>query len=67
MIPKRPVIPDGTESATPLQTLLEFLRQDSHGYPLELLRTAGVDMSSSEPIDRALATYGECLAELDER
>ncbi|GAB3668013.1 oligoendopeptidase F [Halopiger thermotolerans] len=44
---------------------LEFLQQGSREYPLELLRIAGVDMSSSEPIDRALETYGDRLDELD--
>ena len=44
---------------------LEFLRRGSREYPLELLRIAGVDMSTSEPIDRALETYGERLEELE--
>ncbi|ELY48474.1 oligoendopeptidase F [Natronorubrum bangense] len=44
---------------------LEFLQRGSREYPLELLRIAGVDMSTSEPIDRALETYGERLEELE--
>ncbi len=44
---------------------LEFLRRGSREYPLDLLRIAGVDMSSSEPIDRALGTYGQRLEEMD--
>ena len=44
---------------------LAFLRRGSREYPLELLRIAGVDMSSSEPIDRALETYGERLDEFE--
>ncbi|MFB1064739.1 oligoendopeptidase F [Natrinema sp. H-ect4] len=44
---------------------LEFLRRGSREYPLELLRIAGVDMSSSEPIDRALETYGQRLEEFE--
>ncbi len=44
---------------------LEFLQQGSREYPLELLEIAGVDMSTSEPVERALATYGERLDELD--
>ncbi|WP_049921853.1 oligoendopeptidase F [Halopiger djelfimassiliensis] len=44
---------------------LEFLRRGSREYPLELLRTAGVDMSTSEPIDRALAMYGDRLDEME--
>ncbi len=44
----------------------EFLSSGSRGYPLELLDVAGVDMRTSEPVDRALATYGERLEELAE-
>ncbi|WP_222916502.1 oligoendopeptidase F [Natrinema sp. SYSU A 869] len=44
---------------------LEFLRHGSREYPLELLRIAGVDMSSSGPIDRALETYGQRLEEFE--
>ncbi|ELZ03971.1 oligoendopeptidase F [Natrialba asiatica] len=43
----------------------EFLRQGSREYPLDLLRVAGVDMSSADPIDRALSTYGDRLDELE--
>ncbi len=44
---------------------LEFLRRGSREYPLELLTVAGVDMRSSEPIERALATYADRLEELE--
>ncbi|WP_226480740.1 oligoendopeptidase F [Natrinema amylolyticum] len=44
---------------------LEFLRHGSREYPLDLLRIAGVDMSSSGPIDRALESYGQRLAEFE--
>ena len=44
---------------------LEFLRRGSREYPLELLRIAGVDMSTSKPIDRALESYGQRLEEMD--
>ncbi|SFB79444.1 oligopeptidase F. Metallo peptidase. MEROPS family M03B [Halobiforma haloterrestris] len=53
------------EGETAAEDYLEFLRQGSREYPLELLRTAGVDMSSSEPIDRALETYGDRLDEME--
>ncbi|RKD93289.1 oligoendopeptidase F [Halopiger aswanensis] len=56
------IFDQGAEAA---DDYLEFLRQGSREYPLELLRIAGVDMSSSEPIDRALETYGDRLDELD--
>ncbi|KZN25405.1 oligoendopeptidase F [Haladaptatus sp. R4] len=45
---------------------LDFLRNGSREYPLELLQGAGVDMSSPEPIQRALDVYGERLDEMEE-
>ncbi|UPV75333.1 oligoendopeptidase F [Halorussus limi] len=44
---------------------LEFLQSGSRDYPLELLRTAGVDMSSPEPIQRALDVYDDHLDEME--
>ena len=41
----------------------EFLASGSREYPLELLETAGVDMTSSDPIDAAIDTYDEFLDE----
>ncbi|WP_424002551.1 oligoendopeptidase F [Haloarcula salina] len=42
---------------------VDFLRSGSRQYPLELLRDAGVDMASPEPVDAALSTYGDYLEE----
>ncbi|RQG89074.1 oligoendopeptidase F [Natrarchaeobius halalkaliphilus] len=53
------------EGETAAEEYLAFLRRGSREYPLELLQVAGVDMSTSEPIDRALATYGERLDEFE--
>ncbi len=44
---------------------LDFLRNGSREYPLELLQGAGVDMSSPEPVQRALDVYGERLDEME--
>jgi len=44
---------------------LQFLRSGSTEYPLELLRTAGVDMSSPEPIQRALDVYDDHLDQME--
>jgi oligoendopeptidase F len=41
----------------------EFLRSGSREYPLELLRTAGVDMSEPDPIEAAVDTYGGFVEE----
>ncbi|MFW6434790.1 MAG: oligoendopeptidase F [Halovenus sp.] len=43
----------------------EFLRSGSHGYPLELLDEAGVDMTDSEPIEQALDVYDQYLDEYE--
>ena len=43
----------------------EFLAKGSREYPLDLLQGAGVDMSSPEPIQAALDTYGDYLDEME--
>jgi oligoendopeptidase F len=60
------IVDDVLENGQPAaDDYLEFLRRGSREYPLELLRIAGVDMSSSGPIDRALETYGDRLSEFE--
>ncbi|MFT4889432.1 MAG: oligoendopeptidase F [Halobacteriales archaeon] len=54
----RDVLEEGAPAA---ERYLEFLRQGSRDYPLELLRMAGVDMSTADPIERALTEYDEQL------
>ncbi|MFC7239466.1 oligoendopeptidase F [Saliphagus sp. GCM10025317] len=56
------IVENGADAA---EDYLAFLRRGSREYPLELLEIAGVDMRSSEPIDRALSTYRDRLEELD--
>ena len=41
----------------------EFLQQGSHGYPLDILQTAGVDMTDSAPIEQAIDVYDGYLDE----
>lgn len=43
----------------------EFLRAGSSDYPVELLKNAGVDMSSPEPIEAFLQYFGRQVNELD--
>ena len=45
---------------------LGFLRGGCSKFPLDLLRDAGVDMESPEPVDTALAHFERLVAELDE-
>ncbi len=56
------IFEEGESAAT---DYLDFLRRGSREYPLELLEIAGVDMSRSEPVERALGTYGERLEEFE--
>jgi oligoendopeptidase F len=56
------ILNDGEEAA---DRYLQFLQNGSTEYPLELLETAGVDMSSPEPIQRALDVYDDHLDEME--
>ncbi len=56
------ILNDGDEAA---DRYLRFLQSGSREYPLELLETAGVDMSSPEPIQRALDVYDDHLDEME--
>jgi oligoendopeptidase F len=54
---------EGDEDATELYR--EFLSKGSREYPLELLAGAGVDMSTSDPIQSALDVYDDYLDEME--
>ncbi|WP_254829441.1 oligoendopeptidase F [Haloglomus salinum] len=43
----------------------EFLSKGSREYPLELLRGAGVDMASPDPVEHAIDAYGDLVAEFE--
>lgn len=45
---------------------LQFLSGGSSDYPLNLLKNAGVDMTSPEPIREALAVFKELLEEMEQ-
>ncbi len=47
------------------ENYLRFLKSGGSDYPLELLKLAGVDMSTPEPIEAAMATFEELLDELE--
>jgi oligoendopeptidase F len=44
----------------------EFLERGSHGYPLELLEDAGVDVTDPATIERALSVYDSYLEEFEQ-
>jgi oligoendopeptidase F len=48
-----------------LAAYLNFLRGGSSRDPLDLLRAAGVDLATPEPVDAALKHFGELVDELD--
>jgi oligoendopeptidase F len=56
------ILNEGDEAA---RRYIDFLRSGSSKYPMELLKDAGVDMGSSEPIEAAISTYSEYLDEFE--
>jgi oligoendopeptidase F len=56
-------VADGVPGA--LDAYLGFLRGGSSKWPLDLLRDAGVDLESPEPVATALARFDELVTELD--
>ena len=47
------------------ENYIKFLRSGGCDYPLELLKLAGVDMSTPAPIEAAMQTFEELLDELE--
>lgn len=45
---------------------LEFLKSGSSDYPIEVLKKAGVDMTSPQPIEEALKVFEEKLNEMEQ-
>ncbi|TWI53291.1 oligoendopeptidase F [Halalkalibacter nanhaiisediminis] len=45
---------------------LDFLKAGSSDYPIEVLKHAGVDMTSSTPIEEALSVFEETLTEMEQ-
>ncbi len=44
---------------------LDFLKAGSSDYPIEVLKKAGVDMTSAKPIEEALSVFEEKLTEME--
>lgn len=49
-----------------LQAYMNFLRTGSSEYPIDVLKDAGVDMNSPEPINRTLKLFGDLIDEMDQ-
>ena len=54
-----------TEGESAVKRYLEFLSGGCSRSPVDLLKGAGVDMSTPEPINKALEKFGQIIDELD--
>ncbi|MDF2906986.1 MAG: yjbG [Herbinix sp.] len=59
----RRILNDGAEAVS---DYIRFLSGGSSNYPIELLKGAGVDMSTKEPVNQALKLFEELLNQMDE-
>ena len=55
-----------TDGASALERYLGFLRGGCSKYPLELLRDAGVDLATPQPVGAALVEFEQLVGELEE-
>jgi len=54
------------EGEPAVQRYLQFLKSGGSDYPINLLKKAGVDMNSPEPIREALAVFADLLTQMEE-
>ena len=54
------------EGAPAVEDYIRFLSSGSSNYPIELLKLAGVDMSTTEPVNQALQLFSELLDQMEE-
>ena len=54
-----------TASPAPAERYLEFLRAGGSGYPLDVLREAGVDLTSPEPVEETFAVLASLVDRLE--
>ncbi|MBQ8623010.1 MAG: oligoendopeptidase F [Oscillospiraceae bacterium] len=55
-----------SEGESAVKDYIKFLSGGSHTDPISLLKIAGVDMNSPEPVANALKLFGELIDEMDE-
>ncbi|WP_094607263.1 Oligoendopeptidase F, plasmid [Sporomusa silvacetica DSM 10669] len=53
------------EGASAQQRYIEFLKSGGADYPITILKNAGVDMSTSQPVELTLAKFSTMLDELE--
>ena len=56
------ILNEGTEAR---DNYIEFLKSGSSDYPVELLKIAGVDMASPEPVKMAMETFKNLVDEFE--
>lgn len=56
-------IKSGDESS--VERYLEFISSGGSDYPVDILKKAGVDMNTSEPVDSILSYFGQLLSEME--
>ncbi|MFD1735331.1 oligoendopeptidase F [Bacillus salitolerans] len=54
------------EGEPAVERYIEFLKAGSSDYPIEVLKKAGVDMTSPEPMKQALKVFEEKLTEMEQ-
>lgn len=54
------------EKEPAVKRYIDFLKAGNSDYPIEVLKKAGVDMTSPEPIKQALTVFEETLTELEQ-
>ncbi|MFD1850634.1 oligoendopeptidase F [Oceanobacillus bengalensis] len=54
------------EGESAVNRYLDFLKSGGTDFPIELLKRAGVDMTTPQPIEDALNVFGELVDELEE-
>ena len=54
------------EGKPAVQQYLQFLSKGSADYPLAVLKKAGVDMTTAQPLEEAMTLFSELLCQLKE-
>ncbi|GAC90103.1 oligoendopeptidase F [Anoxybacillus flavithermus NBRC 109594] len=54
------------EGAPAVERYIEFLKAGSSDYPIEVLKKAGVDMTSPEPVEQACQVFEQKLQQLEQ-
>lgn len=54
------------EGQSAIDKYLEFLKSGGSDYPIELLKIAGVDMTTPEPVNNALKVFEDLLNQMEE-